>query len=668
MKTNYPELFKPFKINKLEIKNRIVMAPMLPLGWLDEDKNLTEDTIAYYTERAKGGAGLIMTGASFTDAKIEFMDFTRSPFAKPNTFLIQTRKLVESVHRYGCKVFVQMQLGCGRTSVPAFQEGLPVAPSKVANRYAPDIECREMTTEEVYDLINATVNAVALCQAAGADGVNINGVKGGYLGDQFAIEAFNKRTDEFGGDIDGRIRLMVKIIEGVRAACGPDFPVTTRIGTKSHMKAERVGHLPGEEYTEYGRDMEESLIVAKKLEEAGYDGVLFGTGSYDSIYWLYPPMYMPDGCYIEEASELKKALDIPIMVPGKLSEPEMANEALKNGLIDSLSMGRALLADPYWPTKVRNNEIEDIRPCIYCNNGCIGRVLNGLPMQCAVNPDAFQERYQADKYAKVAKPKKIAIIGGGIAGMEAARVAAIRGHAVTIYEATDRLGGLMIPAEVPAFKDKDRKLLKWFKYQMDKLGVTIKLNEPMTADKILALDADEIIVATGSKARKLPVEGADQAHVISGEAALLDISKVKGKVVLIGGGQVGCETAIWLKQNGIDVTIVENRADLILGSGDPIPQQNRDMLLEMLIFHNIPVYKSTRVTAIKEKSVVINDGAEKELDADTVIVSIGYQPNQDLYNEVYQVADKNVWMIGDAQRPATIMMAIRDGSAIGALV
>lgn len=668
MEIKYEKLFTPFKIGNLEIKNRICMAPMLPGGWLDENKNLTNDTISYYEERAKGGAGLIFVGASFPNADLEISDFTKSPFAYPDTFRVQTRKLVDSVHKYDCKLFSQIQLGCGRTAVPAAFKSVPVAPSPVANRYDPAVTCRPLTTEEVYHLIEAVIQGAVLAKQAGADGININGVKGGYLGDQFAISAFNQRTDEFGGGLEGRVRLVTKIVEGIKDRCGADFPVTTRLGTKSHMKAERVGHLPGEEYKEFGRDIDESLEIGKMLEKAGYDAILFGTGTYDSIYWLYPPMYMPDGCYLEEASILKKAVNIPIICPGKLSDPEMANSAIENGLIDALSLGRGLVADANWPNKVKNNQIEDIRPCIYCNNGCIGRVLNGLNMQCAVNSDLFLEQRMHAKYQKVENAKNIAIIGGGVAGLEAARVAAIRGHNVTIYEAGNQIGGLLLPVGVLEFKEKEKQLLKWFQRQLDMYGVTVKLNSRLGADDILNLDVDEIILATGGRPQELRVPGASGDNVMTAVQALSG-EKIPGKkIVIVGGGQVGCETAIWLKQKGHDVCIVENQDELILGGFDPVPQTNRDMLIELLIFHNIPVYLSTSVKEITNHGVIVSSEKGSEtLDADSVIVAIGYKANDDLFKQVYPATDKKVWLIGDAKYPATIMNAIRDGSAIGAI-
>ena len=669
MAIQYAALFQPFHIGKLEIKNRICMAPMLPGGWLDADKNVTDETIAYYEARAKGGAGLIFTGASFPNAGLEITDFTRSPFAKPNTFLVQTRKLADTVHKYGCKLFVQQQLGCGRTAVPAVMEGLPVAPSPVADRYDPSVICRELTTEEVYRLIDAVVEGAVLSWQAGADGVNINGVKGGYLGDQFATAAFNHRTDEFGGDLEGRARLMVEIVKRIKAACGQDFPVTTRLGTKAHMKAERVGHLPGEDYQEFGRDMEESLALGRILEEAGYDAILFGTGTYDSIYWLYPPMYMPDGCYIEEASALKQALHIPVICPGKLSDPDMANEAVRDGRIDALSIGRGLVADPEWPNKVKSGNIAEIRPCISCNNGCIARVLNGMTMQCAVNSDVFCEKAAAEKYRKSECPKRVAVIGGGIAGLEAARVAAIRGHRVTVYEKNGQLGGLMLPSEVPGFKKADRKLMDWYRLQLQKLGVECRLNTELDAGAVQKLDADVLVIATGSRPRKLPVPGGDLPHVAAAEDVLLGKQQPGKQVVLVGGGQVGCETAIWLKEQGCQVSVVEGLSELIAGKAEPVPQPNRDMLLELLIYHQIPTYTGASVQAITSDGVQIAcGGKELVLPADSVVVSIGYQADDALYRQVYGATEKPVWLLGDAKKPGNIMSAIRDGSAIGALI
>ncbi len=669
MSVEYASLFKPFQIGKMKVKNRICMAPMMPGGWLDEGKNLTDRTISYYEERAKGGAGLIFTGASFPNAGLEITDFTKSPFARPDHFRAQTRKLVEAVHKYDCKLIVQMQLGCGRAGVPFILKDTPVAPSAVANRFDPSVTCRELTTEEVYHLIDTMVEAAVQCWMAGADGVNINGVNSGYLGDQFATEAFNHRKDEFGGSLENRLRLVTEICKRIKQICGADFPVTTRLGTKSHMKAERVGHLPGEDYVEFGRDVDESLEAGKLLEAAGFDGIVFGTGSYDSMYWMFPPMYMPDGAYLEEAALLKQKLGIPVICSGKLSDPKLANDAIRDGLIDAVAVGRGMIADAHWANKVKEGKYEEIRPCLSCNNGCIGRVFAGMDMRCAVNADVFYEAEEHEKYRKVDTPKNIAIIGGGVASMEAARVAATRGHHVTIYEKGTQLGGLMLAAKTPKFKDADRRLLAWYELQLKKLGVDVRFNSEMSESDVQKLDADEIVVATGSHPRMIRVPGADLPHVCACEDMLLGKKKPGKHVVVIGGGQVGCETALWLRDEGCEVTIVEALDALMSNTVEPIPQANRDMLLELLVYHNVPTYTGSMVKKITETEVIFDrNGKEERIPADTVVVSIGYVANSELYESVYQNTQKKVWVLGDAKHAGTIMSAIRDGSAVGAIL
>ncbi|NLY71073.1 MAG: FAD-dependent oxidoreductase [Clostridiales bacterium] len=670
MSLKYEALFKPFKIGNLEIKNRICMAPMLPNGWLDENKNVTDETINYYAERAKHGVGLIIVGASFPDADLEKANFNKSPFAVPEEFIVKTKKLTEAVHRYGAKLFFQIQLGSGRTGFPAASPGvLPIAPSPVRNRWDPNVICRELTKEEIKRLIDATIEGAVLSKQAGCDGININGVKGGYLGDQFATDAFNHRTDEYGGSLENKIRIITEIVKGIKEKCGPDFPVTTRLGTKAHMKAEGVGQLPGEEYTEYGRDLEESLKIGKMLEEAGFDAILFGTGTYDSLYWLYPPMYMPEGTYLEEAQILKKALNIPVICPGKLSDPDLANKAVEEGLIDALSLGRGLVADAEWADKVKRGDTQNIRPCIYCNNGCLARVLSGLSMQCAVNPDVFNETKLAEKYSKVPIVKRVSIIGGGIAGMEAARVAASRGHKVTIYEAGKELGGLVVPAHVPDFKFRDKLLLDWYKLQLEKLDVEVILNKKMSVEDILNLDTDEIVIATGSTAKTIEIPGGQHEKVVTAVEALTASANLGKRIVLVGGGQVGIETAVWLKEKGHEVSIVEAREGLLLAPVEPIAPPNLQMLQELVVYHNIPVYLNSIVKEFTGSQVTIKskDG-DVTIEADNIVLSIGYTANDTLFKEVYARSEKKVWLVGDAQKPGTIMTAIRDGSAVGAAI
>ena len=669
MKQNHEVLFTPFTINKTVIKNRICMAPLYPSGWLDEKACFTDKAVRYYEERARGGVGLIFTGETNADWTIEGVRNAPDCYRDEAHYLATTRRLIEACHKYDCKVFLQIQLGYGRVSDTGAQECTPLAPSPAEHFFDPQMKCEEMPREKIYQLIEAVVRAAGLIKEAGADGININGIKGGYLGDQFAMECFNRREDEFGGDLAGRLRLMTLIAEGIRSECGPDFPLTTRIGTRTHMKAPGAGALPGESYTEYGRDMEESLAAARILQDAGYDAVVFGTGCYDAMYWLYPPMYMEDGCYLEEAAALQETLEIPVICPGKLSDPDLAAQAVQNGSITALAMGRGLLADPFWAEKVRCGEPEKIRPCLYCNNGCLSTVMADTPLRCAVNPDLFRE---GDPEDTVAPRQKVAVVGGGIAGMAAARTAAQQGAEVTLYEQTEQLGGLLLAAEVPDFKQRDRILLKWMKAELEGLGVAVSLGHRICTKETLPpelADVDTVFFATGSKPRRLPIPGADQPFVMTGEDALLGRRKIGRRVVVIGGGLVGCEIAYWLKTNGKDVTILEMMESLLPETaGQSVPTPNRQMMLGLLQQEGVASICSAMVKEIRETGDVIlriSGSEETTISADAIIVCAGYQSERTLYDalrEPLQQAGKTVHLIGDAEHPATIMKAIADGT------
>lgn len=668
MSLKYPELFKPFKIGKVEIKNKIVMSPMLPAGWYDENGVITNEALDYYEERAKGGVGLIYTCAFNVNAGLEkgigpAVPFY-TPFDHPASFVMQMKKLADRIHQYDTKLFLQVSLGYGRIINPVRIVGNPISPSGAPNFWDPGVTCRAMTKEEVELLIRTAIKNAILCRQTGCDGVDIVGVYGGYLGDQFATDAFNRRTDEYGGSIDGKLKVFTDIVKGIKAQCGADFPVTTRLSMKHYMKAERQSAVPGEKFEEFGRDVEESIAMAQKLEKAGYNGLLMANGSYDSLYWLYPPMYQKDGLWLEDVAKLKRHVGIPIICPGKITQPQMANDAIKNELVDAVALGRALLAEPEWANKAKLGADEAIRPCIGCNNGCIGRDFARLPFQCAVNADLLNEKNA--KLQKVENPKTIAVIGGGIAGMEAARIAALRGHDVTLYEKNSRLGGVTIAASVPEFKDADRRLLKWYENELKGAGVTVRLRCEMTFEEIEKLNADEIVVATGATAKVPPIPGVEMPHVATAIEVLLGEKEPGRRVTIIGGGQVGCELAIWLEGKGKQVTLVEALDGLMTSGKETVFLANKMMLKDMLTYKNIRVMLRAQVSAIGENSVEVVTKEEKEtIPADSVVLAIGYNSNDQLYRDLYSTVPKNVWLLGDAKNPSNIMFAVKDGAAIG---
>jgi 2-enoate reductase len=661
----YPELFKPFKIGKVELINRIVMSPMMVGGWLDVNGNITDEVIDYYEERARGGVGLIYTGAFPLNSGIEKANaIFVSPFDQPEVFMTQLKKVVDRVHLYNTKLFIQMTVGNGRLMPPFLLNSAPISPSENPNWWDPGTTCRALTKEEIERLIQSAVTAALNCLMTGCDGVDFVGIYGGYLGDQFGTSAFNRRTDEYGGSVEGRAKLFTDIVKGVKAVCGPDFPVTVRLAAKHYIKGIQQSAVPGEKFQEFGRDIEDSIAIAQKLEQAGFDALLMACGSYDSIYWLYSPMYQKDGLWLEDVAKVKAHLTIPVICPGKITRPQLANDAIKNNMVDAVALGRALLADPQWAGKARMGKDEAIRPCISCNNGCIGHDFAGLPMTCAVNPDLFNEKYAG--LQKVAIPKKIAIIGGGVAGMEAARIAALRGHNVTIYDKNNSLGGVVVAGSVPESKNADKRLLKWYEKELKDASVKVKLGRELTLDQIKKLDADEIVVATGATAKVPPIPGVDLPHVNTATDVLLGKKEPGQRVIIIGGGQVGCELALWLEEKGKQVTLIEALSGLMTLGKEALFIANKKMLEDMLAYKNIKVMLGTQVAAIGTNSVdVITKQGKETIAADTVVLAVGYNSDSRLYREISATIPKKVWLLGDARAPGNIMFAIRDGAAIG---
>jgi 2-enoate reductase len=471
------------------------------------------------------------------------------------------------------------------------------------------------------------------------------------------MEFFNKRTDEYGGSFENRYRFATEIVKAIKTSCGEDFPVSLRYSVESKLKGFCEGAMPGEDYTEVGRNMEESEKAAKYLQDAGYDMLNADNGTYDSWYWAHPPMYMPQNCNLDSVAHIKKFVDIPVVCAGRM-EPDIGAKAIDDGLIDAMGVARQFLTDPEWITKMIEDRLEDIKPCICCHAGCFNFSSSkghantqdltdtmGLA-RCALTPKTMQSKKYQLKPAK--KVKKIAVIGGGIGGMEAAIVCAKRGHKVTLYEKTGELGGVFIAAAAPSFKEKDRDLIAWYKREIAKQPIELKLNTTVT--DINSLDADEIIVATGATAKKIPVKGADTA--IEAIEYLLGQKTVGENVVVIGGGLTGCEIAYELYLQGKKPTIVEMQDDLITTPG--ICLANTSYLRDFFKTNNVPVHLETALCEISDTSVTVKDkdGKQFEILADSVIMSVGYNPAPIAKNS------KKVHVIGDANKVGNLRTVI----------
>ena len=672
----YGALFTPWKIGNVEIKNRIVMCPMggtSLFGWFELfGCHFDKEAAKLFLERANNNVGLIIPGIA------PLRDTFWGKWLWQNEKMFKELKVfMDEIHQTGAKLFIQLTAGMGRSWAitelvaplhknkftrflvkPILDTSHELAsPSPQKSRWAHDIECPEMTVEQIHEIIEAFAKTAKLCKEAGVDGVEVHAVHEGYLLDQFAIEFFNKRTDEYGGSFENRYRFAAEVVHAIKEACGEDYPVSLRYSVESKMKGFCEGALPGEDYVEVGRAMSESERAAKYLQDAGYDMLNADNGTYDSWYWAHPPMYMPENCNLEDVAHIKKFVDIPVVCAGRM-DMEVGAKAVAEGRIDAVGVARQFLADGEWVTKLIEDRLDDIRPCICCHAGCFNFSSSkghantqdltdtmGLA-RCALNPETMQSKKYYIEPAK--KPKKIAVIGGGIGGMEAAILLAKRGHSVTLYEKSGKLGGVFVAAAAPSFKEKDRALIAWYIRELSKYPIEVRLNTEVTDVK--TLECDEVIVATGAKAKKLPVKGAEYA--IEAVEYLLDEKPVGDTVVVVGGGLTGCEIAYDLYLKGKKPIIVEMQDDLITTKG--VCLANTSFLRDFFKTNAVPVYLETGLCEIGEKSVTLKDrnGKVFTVDTDSVILSIGYNPMP------LATKGRRVHVIGDAAKVGNLRTVI----------
>ena len=653
----YQELFTPVKVGSITIKNRFAMAPMGPLGLADANGGWNQRGIDYYVERAKGGTGLIITGVTFFDQVVEKQDPSTvpNPLYKPVSFVKTSCEMTERVHAYGSKIFLQLSGGFGRVTIPTNVGDIPpIAPSPIPHRWL-DKTCREISREEIQAIVRQFGEAAYHAKRAGFDGVQVHAVHEGYLMDQFAISMFNQRTDEYGGPLENRLRFARETVEEIKKRCGEDFPVTLRFSVKSMIKDWRVGALPGEDFEEKGRDVAEGLEAARLLESYGYDALDTDVGTYDAWWWNHPPMYQEKGLYRKYCKMVKEVVSIPVFCAGRMDDPDMALEAIRSGVCDIIDLGRPLLADPDYCNKLRAGRCREIRPCISCQEGCMGRVAEYSLINCAVNPQAARERVTA--YTPVLRQKKVLIVGGGVAGCEAARVLAIRGHLPVLYEKGSRLGGNLLPGGAPEFKEDDLALARWYADELARLRVPVYLNTVLTRSQILEQDFDTLIIATGSTPKVFSL--GDDDRVYTAAQVLLGEKDCGRETVVVGGGLVGCETALWLAQHGKKVTIVETLDGLMAANG-PLCHANRDMLEALLPFQGVTVVTGAEVKCYRNGVLSLAAaGRGREIPCDSVILAVGYREEDSLYRELeFDVPEH--YLLGDARKVSNIMYAIWD--------
>lgn len=680
MDPKFEPLFTPWKIGNVEIKNRVVMLPMEGTNMIqwEAKTGVVKGIDRFYADRKDNEIGLFIPGL----IPLVSIVGKKWVYRHPEVFG-KVRPIVDDIHKSGSKIFFQISAGSGRSMLlppilrPFIKKGAlrtlasPVLASKwwwsapdddEPNVWDPSVKMDLFTDKMIRKFIYAFGQTALRCKEIGVDGVEIHAVHEGYLLDQFAMRYTNHRTDAYGGSLENRLRFACEIVKEIKKVCGTDFPVSLRYSVRSMTRGFNEGAVPGEDFVEVGRTMEESERAIKILEDAGYDMFDCDNGTYDAWFWAHPPVYAPLNMNLSYVEHIKRFTTKPVVCAGRM-QPDAAAESIAAGRIDAMGVGRQLLCDPEYVTRIREGRLDDVRPCISCHGACLTFFgLNGKgtdidPMhvemgRCVLNPWTNNETKYSKEPAK--NPKHIAVIGGGIGGMETAIQASLRGHRVDLYEKTDRLGGVFNAAAAMSFKEKDKELLLWYQKKLKECGAAVHLNTEI--DDIDALDADVVVVATGAHARTLKIPGEERAvtatDFLDGRAAVGD------RVVIVGGGLTGCEIAYELALSGKHPSVVEMTPYLVGARG--ICMANSSMLRELLRFHKVPAYLSATVDSITDDGVVINTPeGQKTVPADSVILSVGYAPDTRFAARREKKQAKPVHFVGDCDRVGSLKTVIK---------
>lgn len=643
-------LFEAGKIGGLIVKNRIVMAAM-GNGLVDLDGRLSQRGIDFYLARAKGGTGLVITcpACSRLIEQIPSTPFRNTLAADSKMYTSRLNELAEGVHDYGARVAIQVTAGQGRNIRPDVLRSVgAVAPSPLPAFADPSITSRELTVKEIKRLILDFRFMAEVIRGAGIDAIEIN-AHAGYLCDQFMTALWNKRTDEYGGDLDGRLRFLLEIIDNIKKGAGVDFPVVVKFA---------LTH-----YLEGGREIREGLEIARRLEVAGVDALTIDAGCYESQHWTIPPTTQPQGCLVDLAQMVKRVVKIPVISIGKLGSPELAERILEEGKADFIALGRSLLADPEWVKKVEAKRLKDICPCIGDHDGCHRRTRSGKAISCTVNPACGMENGMAISRSEM--KKFVVVVGGGPAGMEAARVATLRGHKVILFEKQAALGGNLIPASVPDFKREYRDLIDYLSTQINKLGVELKLSTEASSELVQEMKPDVLFIATGGIPIVPEMPGVEKETVATAIDVLLGKKQLRQTVVVIGGGGIGCETALHLAKKGKKVTVVEMLDSL----ANDVYLMNRMHLLRLMADANVVALTGTRVVEITDSGVTLaeEDGKPSTLRAETVVLAVGLKPNVRLSTALKGKVPE-IHAIGDCVEPRKVVNAISEGFRLARLI
>ena len=634
------ELFQPINIGKMKLKNRLVV-PAMATSFGAPDGTVSDRLIEYHEARARGGFGLIILEAIAVSPLGRGGPFELGIWN--DNFVPGLSHLVDRVHAAGAKIAAQLHHAGRETRSSSIGGQQPVAPSPI-----PDVVFREMprelTIKEIKSLVEAHAQGARRAKESGFDAVEIHGAHG-YLIAQFMSAYVNKRTDEYGRDLEGFLRFPLEILQRTRELVGPDYPILFRIS--------------GDEAVPQGRTLEENVMVAKRLVEAGIDALHVSVGVTESSYLTSAPPAMEPGFNVAAAATIKSAVSMPVIAVGRIVDPIIAEDIIGSGRADLVAIGRSSLADPEFALKAAEGRPEDIVKCLSCNEGCLDMLMALKPITCVQNPALGREAEYAS--ARASKAKRVVVAGGGPAGLEAARTAALWGHSVTLYEKCELLGGQILLAAVPPTKEIWLEVVRSRSKDLQRLGVEIKLGCELIPQMVKQLSPDVVIVATGSAPLLPDIPGVGRDNVVTAQDVLSGTT-VGSRVVVVGGGLVGCETADYLAQQGKDVTIVE----MLPHIARDISRAARYFLRRRLRERNVKILTSTPVKAITDEGVVISpEGGERTLEpVDTIVLATGARSVNDLAEEVKGLVPE-VYVIGDATSPGKVLQAVQQATEIG---
>lgn len=639
---NYPNLFSPFRVGSLLFKNRIVFPP-ISTNFASVSGEVTPEFTYHYARRAKGGAAMV----TLENMCIQFPDARHGatqPRVDDDSFIAGLSRVAYDIHKYGSLAFMELTHPGLFSSLPLSNNKTPVAPSVVNIR--PDgVLPHEMSVDEIYDMADIFAQAALRAKKAHYDGVEIEAAHG-LLVDQFLSPLTNKRTDQFGGSLENRVRFSKLIIDKIKELCGPSYTVTARIGVV--------------DFVDGGITIEEGVRIALAYEEMGYAAVHADVG-FGAKEKRLEPMQYPEAWRGYMAEALKKAgLKIPVIAVGMIRNPERAEEILSTSGADLIGLGRTLIADPDWPVKAQMGRSKEIKRCIGCSECIKARHEEGTALRCGINPNLG--RMEADEVLyPVLKKKNILIIGAGPAGLEAAVTLKKRGHEVTIWEKQNYIGGALKLGSVPPGKEKINWLIEYYDYMLHSLNVPIKLNKKATLNAVKEMNPDIVVIGKGANYIPPPIKGIENDRVLSFEDVLSDDIDITGKKIVVGGGGlVGCETALHLRKHGNDVTVVEMLPEIATGM-EPI---SRGYLLRELEEQGVKYLTNAPVREIQEKNILVgNNGDSKTLPVDLFISAFGGRQDTSLYLDLKKHYE--TYQIGDANKVGKIIDAVQAGYSIG---